>query len=366
MEEQSTASLQKEEVAPYKQCLNCGENLQGVYCHKCGQQATNPTPKVWEFILEYMNNAFIWDSKCFPTIWHLIRRPGYLTNEFNAGKFVAYEHPLKLNMFFLFVFVTLFLLFSDVQKVDDSFDNITKSESVRPFLSLGALNDDAAYFAKMKESVRDTVTLSMPSLLAEKYPEIITTIQAITNHGKERLDTLVVAIPQVLLKDKILVANESSIYTFSSKNEIVDNLLKLDIISEVWRKMLDILIQYFPLIFLITSPLLAFAVKLLYLKRKKPFISFFIFALHYTAFVELMLLIIYLLYLVVQPSFEVLKWIILLGSCLYLSIAVKRVYENNSWIKSVLKALLISLIYLLICFIAFFVIFVITVFLVVL
>ena len=189
----------------------------------------------------------------------------------------------------------------------------------------------------MKESVRDTVTLSMPSLLAEKYPEIITTIQAITNHGKERLDTLVVAIPQVLLKDKILVANESSIYTFSSKNEIIDNLLKLDIISEVWRKMLDILIQYFPLIFLITSPLLAFAVKLLYLKRKKPFISFFIFALHYTAFVELMLLIIYLLYLVVQPSFEVLKWIILLGSCLYLSIAVKRVYENNSWIKSVLK-----------------------------
>ena len=126
-------------------------------------------------------------------------------------------------MFFLFVFVTLFLLFSDVQKVDDSFDNITKSESVRPFLSLGALYDDAAYFAKMKESVRDTVTLSMPSLLAEKYPEIITTIQAITNHGKERLDTLVVAIPQVLLKDKILVANESSIYTFSSKNEIVDN-----------------------------------------------------------------------------------------------------------------------------------------------
>jgi hypothetical protein len=206
----------------------------------------------------------------------------------------------------------------------------------------------------------------MPSLLAEEYPEIITTIQAITNHGKERLDTLVVAIPQVLLKDKILVANESSIYSFSSKNEIVDNLLKLDIISEVWRKMLDILIQYFPLIFLITSPLLAFAVKLLYLKRKKPFISFFIFALHYTAFVELMLLIIYLLYLVVQPSFEVLKWIILLGSCLYLSIAVKRVYENNSWIKSVLKALLISLIYLLICFIAFFVIFVITVFLVIL
>ena len=110
MEEQSTKNLQKEEFAPYKQCLNCGENLQGVYCHKCGQRATNATPKVWEFILEYMNNAFIWDSKCLPTMWHLIRRPGYLTNEFNAGKFVVYEHPLKLNMFFLFVLMFLLVL----------------------------------------------------------------------------------------------------------------------------------------------------------------------------------------------------------------------------------------------------------------
>ena len=110
MKEQSTENLHKEEVAPYKQCLNCGTDLQGVYCHKCGQQASNPTPKVWEFILEYMNNAFIWDTKCFLTIWNLVRRPGFLTNEFNAGKFVSYENPLKLNMFFLFVFVTIFLL----------------------------------------------------------------------------------------------------------------------------------------------------------------------------------------------------------------------------------------------------------------
>ena len=366
MEEQSTTNLQKEEIAPYKQCLNCGENLQGVYCHKCGQRATNPTPKVWEFILEYMNNAFIWDSKCLPTMWHLIRRPGYLTNEFNAGKFVAYEHPLKLNMFFLFVFVTIFLLFSNVQKADESFDNVTKNEIFRPFLSLGALNDDAVYSAKMKESERDTITLSMPSLLAEKYPEIISTIQANTNHGKERLDTLVVAIPQVLIKDKILVANESSIYAFSSDNDIVDNLLQLDIISEVWRKLLDILTQYFPLIFLITSPLLALAVKLLYLKQKKPFISFFIFALHYTAFVEFILLIVYLLYLAVQPSFEALEWIIIIASCLYLSVAVKTVYESNSWIKSVVKALLISLIYQLICIAAFFVIFIVATFIVML
>ena len=115
MEEQPTENIHEKGVAPYEKCLNCGTKLQGMYCHKCGQHASNPTPKVWEFILEYMNNAFIWDQNFFSTIWQLLRRPGYLTKVFNAGKFVAYENPLKLNMFFLFVFVSMFLLFSDIE-----------------------------------------------------------------------------------------------------------------------------------------------------------------------------------------------------------------------------------------------------------
>ena len=94
MKEQSTENLQKDGVPPYRNCLNCGADLQGMYCHKCGQQASSPTPKVGEFILEYLNNAYIWDPKFFLTIWNLVRRPGFLTNEFNAGRFVAYEHPL--------------------------------------------------------------------------------------------------------------------------------------------------------------------------------------------------------------------------------------------------------------------------------
>ncbi len=59
MKEQSTENLQKEVVNTYKQCLNCGTNLQSKYCQKCGQHASNPTPNVWEFIFEYMNNAFL-------------------------------------------------------------------------------------------------------------------------------------------------------------------------------------------------------------------------------------------------------------------------------------------------------------------
>jgi len=365
MKEQSTENLQKDGVPPYRKCLNCGTDLRGMYCHKCGQQASSPTPKVGEFILEYLNNAYIWDPKFFLTIWNLVRRPGFLTNEFNAGRFVAYEHPLKLNMFFLFVFVTIFLLFSDIQKANDTFNTIARSESVRPQLYLSALSADKSYSSKMQLSERDTIQLSIKLASANEYPEIVGTIRQLTHNGEDQLDTILATVPSILIKDGILVRNTAGVYSFSEKNAIVDKLMNIDLISSVLRKLIDILTQYFPMLFLLTSPLLAFAVKLLHLRRKAPSLSYFIFALHYTAFIEFMLLVIYLLYLTVDLGINVLQWIMILSSCLYLAVAVKQVYEPKSWIKSILKAFMISLTYFMICFCIFIAIFITTIFAVV-
>jgi hypothetical protein len=78
-----------------------------------------------------------------------------------------------------------------------------------------------------------------------------------------------------------------------------------------------------------------------------------------------MLLVVYLLYLTIEPSFDVLQWVMILSSGLYLTIAVKNVYEHHSWFKSILKAFFISLNYLMICFMIFCVIFIIATFVVV-
>lgn len=358
MKEPSTLDLQKEDKVTSQQCLNCGTDLQGVYCHKCGQQVSGRIPKVWEFVFEYIVNAYIWDPKCLSTIWHLVRRPGFLTNEFNAGKFVAHEHPLKLNMFFLFMFVTLFLLFSDVDKVSNSFDDFRKSEYLNPVFSLSVLTEDENYMAKMMASEKDTVQLAMPAALPETCPEAIQKVRALTHNGEGRLDTMVAVVPRVLIEDKVIVDSDSGVYSFAVDNEIVEEVSNIwHVISQLWRKMVDFLLQYFPLIILLTSPFLAVAVKLLHFKRKKPLISFYIFALHFMAFIELMLLVIYVLFLTIEPSFVFLEWFFNLASCIYLTIAIKKVYENNSWFKSITKAFLIGLVYYGICFIALLVIF---------
>ena len=75
-QQDSNSDNQKNNL-PYKHCLNCGTELNGMYCHECGQRATSKTPTVRGFILEYLNNAFFWDTLCVQTLWKLIRRLMY-------------------------------------------------------------------------------------------------------------------------------------------------------------------------------------------------------------------------------------------------------------------------------------------------
>ena len=164
---------------PYKHCLNCGTELNGIYCHVCGQQATSKTPTVRAFILEYLNNAFIWDTQCVQTIWKLISRPGYLTNEYLSGKFTSQEHPLKLNMFLLFVTITLFAFFSSPEKVTDSVNSVMSNETAHINVEVQNLIDDKEFYKELQASPRDTIQLVAPLHLAEKYPEIFTNLETI-------------------------------------------------------------------------------------------------------------------------------------------------------------------------------------------
>ena len=332
---------------PYKYCLNCDSELKGMYCHNCGQMATSKTPTVMEFILEYLNNAFIWDTKFFQTLWNLIRRPGYLTREYLSGKFVSQEHPLKLNMFLLFVFITLFVFFAGSEKVSDSVQDLTTDERVLPSIQMRLLQDSHEYAEKIKESQRDTILLFAPLVLAESYPEIITPLEIIEDTNGEALDTWTAILPRVFITDGIIVQENSGHYRFNKESKIAKIAKNdLEVSFSVGNEMVNMITQYFPMLVLFTAPILSIAVSLVQRKNKVSRINHFIFSLHYTAFLEFLMICIYVLHLTLAPPMEMSNRIMIIGSCLYLTIAFHRVYEHNTWVKSIFKALLISLIYL--------------------
>lgn len=341
------------ENLPYKHCLNCGTELQGKYCHKCGQQVTSKTLKLKDFLIEYANNAFIWDSQCLRTLWNLIRRPGHLTIEYLNGKFVSQEHPLKLNMFLLFVFISLFLIFSKPNSDHNSVTNFTDHELIYPGLQLKFLQEDSTFVERLSTSSRDTVQIYAPLNLDTQFPDIMEKLSVIEGTNEKELGKWVAVVPRVLIDDKIIVPNEENYYVFNHENRIVSS--GLDEFRTIWSELVNLTTTYFPVIMLFTVPFLALAISTIQRKKKLPFINHFIFSLHYTAMIELLIMVIYILYLIAEPSMTMLQWVLRIGASLYLVTAYRRVYEPNSWIKAILNAMFTYIVYLINCLIILFV-----------
>jgi hypothetical protein len=79
-------------------CENCGAQLEGHWCAKCGQPAIDYRRSFRHVIADLLNEFLNWDSKFFATIGLLLARPWKLTNEFLAGHRVRYVHPLRLYL----------------------------------------------------------------------------------------------------------------------------------------------------------------------------------------------------------------------------------------------------------------------------
>jgi hypothetical protein len=88
----------KSQGPPITRCENCGAQLDGHWCAKCGQPAIDYRRSFRYVIADLLNEFLNWDSKFFATIGLLIVRPWKLTNQFLEGHRVRYVHPLRLYL----------------------------------------------------------------------------------------------------------------------------------------------------------------------------------------------------------------------------------------------------------------------------
>lgn len=96
------------DVAAPRQCENCGATLAGQYCAQCGQRHHgHPVHHFWHFIGEATEDLTHADSRLWQTLFALLFRPGFLTREFLDGRRVRYLPPVRL---YLVVSVLFFLV----------------------------------------------------------------------------------------------------------------------------------------------------------------------------------------------------------------------------------------------------------------
>ena len=95
-----------------KICLNCNAELYDRYCHKCGQQNTEPKHSVWSLISHFFYDITHFDGKFFSTLKYLVKKPGFLSSEYIKGRRNSYLDPIRMYVFssalFFLIFFSIF------------------------------------------------------------------------------------------------------------------------------------------------------------------------------------------------------------------------------------------------------------------
>jgi hypothetical protein len=116
-----------------KTCLNCGAQLQGRYCHVCGQENIEPKENFGHLASHFFQDITHFDGKFFTTLKPLLLKPGFLSTEYLHGRRAAYLHPIRMYIFTSLVF--FFVLFSSqsrnrVVSVNRTAQNINVKDSI--------------------------------------------------------------------------------------------------------------------------------------------------------------------------------------------------------------------------------------------
>jgi Protein of unknown function (DUF3667) len=85
-------------------CKNCNAVLLGRFCVNCSQAADVHVPSTVELVHELLEGLTHSDSRLWRTLEYLWFKPGKLTQEFVAGRRVAYLPPFRLYLVLSIIF----------------------------------------------------------------------------------------------------------------------------------------------------------------------------------------------------------------------------------------------------------------------
>jgi hypothetical protein len=93
-------------------CPNCDQPLAAKdrYCRNCGQPTRDLRVPFKHLVFEALEGIFHIDNNFFRTAKALLFRPGFLTNEYIAGRRKMYVPPVRLYIFISFIFFLLLAL----------------------------------------------------------------------------------------------------------------------------------------------------------------------------------------------------------------------------------------------------------------
>ena len=151
-------------------CLNCGTDLEGPFCHACGQHA-HVHRTLAAFFHDFLHGVLHFEGKIWRTLPLLGWRPGELTRRYIDGERAKFVSPVALFLFSVFLMFAVVGLTSHTGQVSAE----AKAEAGQ---DLGKAQRKLAILQQQRAAARGPVTESLDDRIRETKGEI-TTLQMV-------------------------------------------------------------------------------------------------------------------------------------------------------------------------------------------
>lgn len=291
-------------------CLNCGAEVKGHYCSECGQPNYEPRESFRHILTHFITDYLHLDEKFFSSLKYLLFKPGFLTNEFNAGKRVKFVHPFRL-----YIFITI--VFFIVQSVDQKHKNKKDNDPIR----IDTLSNE------QQETLQDTIVYDNGEIAVDKGFEQVS-------------DT---SVEQYLARQDSLPEEQRDgfIKRYFNKKTITANKNDFnfgDKVNETFKKNI-------PKMMFLILPIFALILSMFFRKKKLFYVEHFYHSVYLHSFFYLYMLLFALIAFIVPEAWKTYITIVsLTGLFVYFYKSLMKVYEENA-VFTLLKIVFILILY---------------------
>ena len=352
-----------------KICLNCKTELNGRFCHLCGQENLEPKETVWSLVSHFFYDITHFDGKFFTTLGYLVRKPAYLSKEYLRGRRASYLNPIKMYVFTSALFFIIFFAMFNVRNWNINNEKITTIRDTvltKELETLPTLSDAK----NLADSIRVKSYDGAKEDIALIYDKDDTTASTKKSKGWK------VGFSDLPFKTKAAYDSAQKALPEPERDGWLGRRMNYRFIElgkkypgQEWQFLKDLLdkfIHTFPYLLFVSLPLYALFLKLLYIRRKRFFyVDHGIFLIHLYIFTFIVLLLLFALY----RLNEVTSWgwtgylqagLLIFG--LFYTVKAMRNFYQQGWGKTILKFLLFNFLCFISLFFLFLLFFVLTVF----
>ncbi len=322
-----------------KNCLNCGTEVVGRFCHVCGQENIVTHQGFWSLAKHFVYDVLHFDGKFFHTLGYLFTRPGFVARQYSQGQRMRYLDPIRMYLFTSAVFFLIFFSFGNLD---------FKKQEASPELTMNDRREMAADF--QERAARNPAD----SLLLQKIPVLLDSTKTVDPDSPGIRNELSFSGQESARTVAEYDSVQASLPTDQRDGWLERQLTRKAIKSKkqhggmkkVGLVLIDTFAHQLPYLLFVSLPFFALILKLLYHRRKQFFYSdHAVFTLyHYIFSFLLMLVLLGITGLRRLTHWEIFRYVMLLVVLswpVFLFIEMKNFYRQRMG-KTVVKFLLLN------------------------